>query len=153
MFKMHNIIIPILKKETYYGKAKQFFVSLHPIFYNLQCWQLSRLLHTDLVLIVLILILESRFPPLRKHIHLLIVKRLYLCNEWTPCVVWLVIVHDLVEYRHTDDVTGKLFSLFCPTAHSFKNVCETISNWASKALKKVCQKLLKLRLKVTLRKS
>ena len=59
------------------GKAKQFFVSLHPIFYNLQCLQLSRLLHTDLVLIVLTLILEFHFPPLRKHIHLLNVKRWY----------------------------------------------------------------------------
>ena len=147
MFKMHNIIIPILKKETYYGKAKQFFVSLHPIFYNLQCWQLSRLLHTDLALIVLILILEFHFPPLRKHIHLLIVKRLYLCNAMCGLIGHCPWSRRVQTHRwHHRKI---FFFVLSNIAHSFKNVCEIISNWASKALKKVCQKMLKLRLKMT----
>ena len=27
--------------------------------------------------------------------------------------LWLVVAHDLSEYRYMDDVTGNLFSLFC----------------------------------------
>ena len=30
----------------------------------------------------------------------------------------MVVAHDLLEYRYMDDVTGKLFSLFCSTWHA-----------------------------------
>ena len=29
--------------------------------------------------------------------------------------LFLVVAHDLLEYRYKDDVTGNLFSLFCST--------------------------------------
>ena len=32
--------------------------------------------------------------------------------------LWLVVAHDLLEYRYMDDVTGNLFSLFCSTWHA-----------------------------------
>ena len=37
--------------------------------------------------------------------------------------------HDLIEYRHVDDVTGKMFLLvFYNMLRSFENVCENISD-------------------------
>ena len=50
--------------------------------------------------------------------------------------LWLVVVHDLLEYRYMDDVTGNLFSLFCSTWHGFENVCEIISDWGKWKLRK-----------------
>ena len=51
--------------------------------------------------------------------------------------LWLVVAHDLLEYRHMDDVTGKLFSFVLSNmARGFENVCEIISNWASEGLEK-----------------
>ena len=34
---------------------------------------------------------------------------------WMLRALWLVVAHDLLEYRYMDDVTGNLFSLFCST--------------------------------------
>ena len=34
---------------------------------------------------------------------------------WKLPALWLVVAHDLLEYRYIDDVTGDLFSLFCST--------------------------------------
>ena len=34
---------------------------------------------------------------------------------WMLRTLWLVVVHELLEYRYMDDVTGNLFSLFCST--------------------------------------
>ena len=42
---------------------------------------------------------------------------------WMLRALWLVVVHDLSEYRHMDDVTGNLFSLFCSTWHAVLNWC------------------------------
>ena len=37
---------------------------------------------------------------------------------WMLRALWLVVAHDLLEYRYMDDVTGNLFSLFCSTWHA-----------------------------------
>ena len=37
---------------------------------------------------------------------------------WMLHALWLVVAHDLLEYRYMDDVTGNLFSLFCSTWHA-----------------------------------
>ena len=37
---------------------------------------------------------------------------------WMLRALWLVLAHDLLEYRYMDDVTGNLFSLFCSTWHA-----------------------------------
>ena len=34
---------------------------------------------------------------------------------WKLPALWLVVAHDLLEYRYIVDVTGDLFSLFCST--------------------------------------
>ena len=38
-----------------------------------------------------------------------------LYNKWKLPALWLVVAHDLLEYRYIDDVTGDLISLFCST--------------------------------------
>ena len=49
---------------------------------------------------------------------------------WMPRPLWLVVTHDLLKYRYKDDVTGNLFSLFCPAnmARGFENAGEIISD-------------------------
>ena len=37
---------------------------------------------------------------------------------WMLRAMWLVVAHDLLEYRYMDDVKGNLFSLFCSTWHA-----------------------------------
>ena len=37
---------------------------------------------------------------------------------WTLRTLWLVVAHDLLEYRYMDDVTANLLSLFCSTWHA-----------------------------------
>ena len=34
---------------------------------------------------------------------------------WMLRALWLVLAHDLLEYRYMDDITRNLFSLFCST--------------------------------------
>ena len=36
--------------------------------------------------------------------------------------LWLVVVYEILECRRTDDVTGKIFALFCPTSCSVLKV-------------------------------
>ena len=51
--------------------------------------------------------------------------------------LWLVVAHDLLEYRYMNDVTGNLFSLFLfNMARGFENVCEIISDWGKWKLRK-----------------
>ena len=53
------------------------------------------------------------------------------------CTLWLVIAHNLLEYRYLDDVTGKfLFFVLLNTARGFENVCEIISDKTSESLQK-----------------
>ena len=44
--------------------------------------------------------------------------------------LWLVVAHDLLEYRYMDVVTGNLFLLLLlfNMARGFENVCEIISD-------------------------
>ena len=43
--------------------------------------------------------------------------------------LWLVVAHDLLEYRYMDVVTGNLFLLLLLNmARGFENVCEIISD-------------------------
>ena len=37
---------------------------------------------------------------------------------WMLRALWLVVAHDLLEYRYMDNVTENLFSLFCSTWHA-----------------------------------
>ena len=37
---------------------------------------------------------------------------------WMLRALWLVVAHDLLEYRYINDVTRNLFSLFCSTWHA-----------------------------------
>ena len=51
--------------------------------------------------------------------------------------LWLVIAHNLLEYRHMDDVTGNfVFFVLLNTAGSFENVCEINSDKTSESLQK-----------------
>ena len=51
------------------------------------------------------------------------------------CTLWLVIAHNLLEYRYIDDVKGKfLFFVLLNTARGFENVCEIISDKTSESL-------------------
>ena len=53
------------------------------------------------------------------------------------CALWLVIAHNLLEYRYMDDVTGKfLFFVLLNMARGFENVCEIISDKTSESLQK-----------------
>ena len=44
---------------------------------------------------------------------LLLYRSLY--NDVNATVLWLVVVHDLIEFTYMDDVTRNLFSLWCST--------------------------------------
>ena len=56
---------------------------------------------------------------------------------WMLRALWLVVAHDLLEYRYMNDVTGNLFSLFLfNMARGFENVCEIISDWGKWKLRK-----------------
>ena len=60
--------------------------------------------------------------------------------------LWLVVAHDLLEYRYMDDVRGNLFPLFCSTWRGFENVCEIISDQSRrKPGKKVSRRYLQRR--------
>ena len=51
--------------------------------------------------------------------------------------LWLVVAHDLLEYRCMDDVTGNLFIfVLLKMARGFENICEIISDKASENLEK-----------------
>ena len=51
--------------------------------------------------------------------------------------LWLVVAHDLLEYRCMDDVTRNLFIfVLLKMVLGFENVCEIISDKASESLKK-----------------
>ena len=53
------------------------------------------------------------------------------------CALWLVIAHNLVEYRYMDDVTGNfVFFVLLNTARGFENVCEIIPDKTSESLQK-----------------
>ena len=56
---------------------------------------------------------------------------------WILRALWLVVAHDLLEYRYVDDVTGNLliFVLF-KMARGFENVLEIIADKASENLEK-----------------
>ena len=41
---------------------------------------------------------------------------LFYTMMWMLRALWLVVAHDLLEYRYMDDVKGNLFSLFCSTS-------------------------------------
>ena len=47
---------------------------------------------------------------------------------WMLLPLWLVVAHDLLEYRYKDDVTGNLFSsvVVSNMARGFENVGEII---------------------------
>ena len=56
---------------------------------------------------------------------------------WILRALWLVVAHDLLEYRYMDDVTGNLFIfVLFKMAWGFENVCEIISYKASENLEK-----------------
>ena len=56
---------------------------------------------------------------------------------WMLRALWLVVAHDLLEYRYMNDVTGDLFSLFLfNMARGFEIVCEIISDWGKWKLRK-----------------
>ena len=42
-------------------------------------------------------------------------SKYYYAMMWMLRALWLVVAHDLSEYRYMDDVTRNLFSLFCST--------------------------------------
>ena len=60
---------------------------------------------------------------------------------WILCVLWLVIAHDISEYRYMDDVTRNLFCLFCSTWCGLKMFVRLFWLKASEILKKVQQEL------------
>ena len=53
---------------------------------------------------------------------------------WMLRAMWLVVTHVLLEYRYMDDVTGNLCVVLLNMVRGFENVCEIISDWASKSL-------------------
>ena len=55
---------------------------------------------------------------------------------WMLRAMWLVVTHVLLEYRYMDDVTGNLCVVLLNMVRRFENVCEIISDWASKSLEK-----------------
>ena len=56
---------------------------------------------------------------------------------WMLCTLWLVIAHNLVEYRFMDDTTGNfVFFVLLNTARCFENVCEIILDKTSESLQK-----------------
>ena len=55
---------------------------------------------------------------------------------WMLRAMWLVVTHVLLEYRYMDDVTGNLCVVLLNMVRGFENVCEIISDWASKSLEK-----------------
>ena len=50
--------------------------------------------------------------------------------------LWLVIAHDLLEYRHVDAVTGNFFSLFCSTWRAFLKIFVILLRIKSESLEK-----------------
>ena len=48
---------------------------------------------------------------------------------WMLRALWLVVVHELLEYRYMDDVTGNLFSLFCSTWRTVLQDYIGLSTW------------------------
>ena len=61
---------------------------------------------------------------------------MYYTIHWIVCVLWLVVAHDLLAYRHGWCHRKIVFLVLSNMAHSFENVCDIISNWASEGLKK-----------------
>ena len=56
---------------------------------------------------------------------------------WMLRALWLVVAHDLLEYRYMDDVTRNLFSLFCSTWRAvLKMFVRLFQIKASESLKK-----------------
>ena len=53
----------------------------------------------------------TRVPTKRKFSKTM----MFYTMMWMLHALWLVVAHDLLEYRYMDDVRGNLFSLFCST--------------------------------------